>query len=156
MTNILLTGILLSLLALFALLCLAFIAVRRSILAFHAFVAPGQDGTESPVAQIWSLAVKRLVMEFKASLMGARSGEVRGEQAVMGAIVEDTVNAASPLLAAGLSAFPSLRKTLAKNPGLLEFALSKLTTPHAVREVDQSNGKSESGGFAARGGTYGY
>ena len=58
--------------------------------------------------------------------MGQQSGQVRQEKAVEGAIAEDLVRAAHPLAGTLLDAMPELRKTLKRNPGLLDFALSKL------------------------------
>jgi len=58
--------------------------------------------------------------------MGQRSGEVRAERAVEGAIAEDVARNAHPMVGPILDHMPELKKTLRKNPGLLDFALSKL------------------------------
>jgi len=69
---------------------------------------------------------RAVVARIKTSLMGSQSGQVRQEKAVEGAIAEDVARAAHPLAGTLLDAMPELRKTLRKNPHLLDFALSKL------------------------------
>jgi len=91
--------------------------------------AKGPDEA-SPLANVVDVAAdmvaRAVTVRIKTSLMGSQSGEVRQEKAVEGAIAEDMVRAAHPLAGTLLDAMPELRKTLRKNPHLLDFALSKL------------------------------
>jgi len=63
--------------------------------------------------------------------MGKQSGAVRGETAVDADIAEDALSMASPAVSAILSAFPALRRSLRRNPALLDLALSKIASRNA-------------------------
>ena len=94
------------------------------------FVTPKGPDQASPLANVVDVAAdmvaRAVTARIKTSLMGEKSGQVRQEKAVDGAIAEDLARAAHPLAGTLLDAMPELRKTLRKNPGLLDFALSKL------------------------------
>jgi len=94
------------------------------------FVAPKGPEEASPLASVVDvgadMVARAVTARIKTSLMGSQSGQVRAEKAVEGAIAEDMVRAAHPLAGTLLDAMPELRKTLKKNPALLDFALSKL------------------------------
>jgi len=97
---------------------------------FSEFVRPKGPQEASPLASCVDvgadMVARAVTARIKTSLMGSQSGEVRQEKAVEGAIAEDVVRAAHPLAGTLLDAMPELRKTLRKNPQLLDFALSKL------------------------------
>jgi len=105
------------------------------------FVTPKGPEEASPLANVVDVAAdmvaRAVTARIKTSLMGSQSGQVRQEKAVDGAIAEDLARAAHPLAGTLLDAMPELRKTLRKNPGLLDFALSKLGAMQA--KTDNSN-----------------
>jgi len=94
------------------------------------FCSPKGPEEASPLANVVDvgadMVARAVTARIKTSLMGSQSGQVRQEKAVDGAIAEDMARAAHPLAGTLLDAMPELRKTLRKNPGLLDFALSKL------------------------------
>jgi len=107
---------------------------RRKIgqleLTVRSFVTPKGPDEASPLANVVDVGsdmVARAIMaRAKTTFMGQLSGQVRQEKAVEGAIAEDVARNAHPLAGTLLDAMPELRKTLRKNPQLLDFALSKL------------------------------
>jgi len=103
--------------------------IRRLEATIREFVTPkGEEA--SPLASVVDvgagMVARAVTAQIKTSLMGQQSGQVRQEAAVNGAIAEDLARAAHPLAGTLLDAMPELKKTLRKNPGLLDFALSKL------------------------------
>jgi len=104
--------------------------VRELEATLRVFVTPKGPDQASPLASCVDVAAdmvaRAVTARIKTSLMGSQSGQVRQEKAVEGAIAEDMVRAAHPLAGTLLDAMPELRKTLKKNPQLLDFALSKL------------------------------
>jgi len=94
------------------------------------FVTPKGPEEASPLANVVDvgadMVARAVTARIKTSLMGSHSGEVRQEKAIDGAIAEDVARAAHPLVGTLLDHMPELRKTLRKNPGLLDLALSKL------------------------------
>lgn len=105
--------------------------VRDLQTTLRAFITPTGPEEASPLASVVDvgadMVARACVARIKTSLMGSQSGQVRQEKAVEGAIAEDMVRAAHPLAGTLLDAMPELRKTLKKNPQLLDFALSKLS-----------------------------
>ena len=102
---------------------------------FQRFITPVDEKTGSPAYQLFgamSDAFSRsLLAQFRASFMGKQSGAVRGETAVDADIAEDALSMASPAVSAILSAFPALRRSLRRNPALLDLALSKIASRNA-------------------------
>ena len=121
------------------------------------FVTPKGPEEASPLANVVDvgadMVARAVTARIKTSLMGQQSGLVRQEKAVDGAIAEDLARAAHPLAGTLLDAMPELRKTLRKNPGLLDFALSKLasmqqtapTTTTLVSKPNPNNGSKING-----------
>ena len=101
------------------------------------FVTPKGPDEASPLASCVDvgadMVARAVTARIKTSLMGEKSGQVRQERVVEGAIAEDLARAAHPLAGTLLDAMPELRKALRKNPGLLDFALSKLVTKQTGR-----------------------
>jgi len=104
--------------------------IRELQSTIRVFVTPKGPEEASPLASVVDvgadMVARAVTARIKTSLMGSQSGQVRQEKAVDGAIAEDMARAAHPLAGTLLDAMPELRKTLRKNPGLLDFALSKL------------------------------
>lgn len=80
---------------------------------------------------------RAIMMQAKATFMGKQSGEARGKTAVAGDIAIDSV-AGSPI-ATILDSFPSLKKSIRRNPALLDMALSFLS-----KNGSNNNGSSSS------------
>jgi len=104
--------------------------VRELQSTIREFVTPKGPESASPLANVVDvgadMVARAVTARIKTSLMGGQSGQVRQEKAVDGAIAEDMARAAHPLAGTLLDAMPELRKTLRKNPALLDFALSRL------------------------------
>lgn len=91
------------------------------------FIRPGEDGKGSPFSQVAAgiaeLMAQSLVASLKATLMGAQSGKVRKENAIDAdtklALIENTDLGQMALK------IPGLRSFAKKNPGIIDFALSK-------------------------------
>jgi len=105
--------------------------IRELQTTFGEFVRPKGPDEASPLANCVDvgadMVARAVTARIKTSLMGSQSGQVRQEKAIEGAIAEDMVRAAHPLAGTLLDAMPELRKTLKKNPALLDFALSRLS-----------------------------
>ena len=95
------------------------------------FLAPSAPGKTSPAADLVeagsAILSRALVAQAKATFMGVQSVKNRLESGVEGALSEDLISAAHPLAGALLKSFPAVRGYLKKNPGIIDFALSKLT-----------------------------
>jgi len=111
--------------------------IRDLTSTLRVFVTPKGPEEASPLASVVDvgadMVARAITARIKTSLMGQQSGQVRQEKAVDGAIAEDLARAAHPLAGTLLDAMPELRKTLRKNPGLLDFALSKLGAVQAAQ-----------------------
>jgi len=137
--NIALTGLVLAQTILLGTLAWLFRAKVQEINGIiRAFVTPKGPDQASPLADVVDVGadmVARAVMaRAKTTFMGQASGAIRQEKAVDGAIAEDVARASHPLAGTLLDAMPELRKTLRKNPQLLDFALSKLGGMMANKE----------------------
>lgn len=117
--------LLLNLVTIFALVLL-FVKSRRIVLDF---ILPEGEGKPSPLAQAVDVAcsflARALIAQSKGFLMGLQSGQQRAEKAVKGDIAEGIVSQ-NPL-GALLMSFPALKKTLRRNPALLDMALGNLS-----------------------------
>jgi len=104
--------------------------IRELQSTLREFVTPKGPEEASPLASVVDvgadMVARAVTSRIKTSLMGSQSGQVRQEKAVEGAIAEDIARAAHPLAGTLLDAMPELRKTLRKNPALLDFALARL------------------------------
>jgi len=104
--------------------------IRELQSTLREFVTPKGPEQPSPLADVVDvgadMVARAVTARIKTSLMGQQSGQVRQERAVEGAIAEDMVRAAHPLAGTLLDSMPELKKTLKRNPALLDFALSKL------------------------------
>lgn len=127
--SIILSGILLVNVLIFTLLCVSLFRVARVYSELRAFVSPVSDGQPSPLATaIDALAIsfaRAAVAQAKAHLMGAKGVDARQEAAVTGDIGLDLLGQ-NPMVAAALDRMPNLKRTLRRNPALIDLALRKL------------------------------
>lgn len=128
--NILIGAILIVNVALVGLVLFCMIRVRAVYRDMIGFVTSPGNNEPSPLARTVEAAgdmlARSLVAQAKGAFMGKQSGEARAETAIAGDIAEDLINARSPMIGALLNSFPTLKKTIRRNPQLLDLALSKL------------------------------
>lgn len=141
--NLLIASLLLVQIAFIGLICAHFRRKVRDLQStLREFVTPKGPDEASPLANVVDvgadMVARAVTARIKTSLMGGQSGQVRQEKAVEGAIAEDMVRGAHPLASTLLDAMPELRKTLRKNPALLDFALSKLGAMQAPKPEAQT------------------
>lgn len=123
------------LLALIALLLAGYVAgcallalrIRSIYNNFLAFIVPADDKSESPASLLYAMLIKRLAVELKVTIMGSMGGKAKGEAYAEQAVMQDMVEAENPAIGAIMTAFPSLGKSLRKNPALMSYALSKIS-----------------------------
>lgn len=143
LTNILLTSILVLLLLVIVAISIIFFRAYR---AFNVFISPSEPGKPSPMALAVDAAsafiARALLAQFKGFLMGLQSGQSRGEKAIQGDLIEGL--AAQNPIAAVLMSFPALRKSLRRNPSLMDVALSALSNKMGLSH--SSNGDNEKSG----------
>lgn len=141
--NLLLTLILLTNLAVLACLLVAFIKISRAYAVavrrvedlyeqFRDFISPGPADSEgkpapSPFAavclEISDMLARALVARVKTTFMGKASGEARAEASLDTDIALDLAAQQNPV--AGLiGQIPGVRKTLKRNPQLLDAAIN--------------------------------
>lgn len=140
--NILLTSILIVCGAILGILSLFAWRLMRLQNVFRDFVTPVDEKTPSALAKTTDIMAcmiaRAIVAQAKTTLMGMQSGQVRAETA----IAENVLEGSNPAIGALLSSFPALKKTLRRNPALLDMALSRLM-PKISTTVD--NGGSSGG-----------
>lgn len=128
---VLLSGILV-LLMLFAacsfLLFLSISAVFRRVKSdIIEFVTPPAEDKPSRLSKtIDAVAIsfgRAIAAQVKTTLLGARSGIVRGEKAIQGEMAIETAEQ-TPMLSSLLGSFPGLRGSLRKRPELIDIALA--------------------------------
>jgi len=126
MTNILLASILGLMCCGIAAAIIGLVKVRRTL---RSFVEPMGENQSSPLGQVIgstsAAMADAIVNKAKSTFLGIQSGQARAEKALEADIVQDSL-ASNPLLAGIMKSFPALGKTLRRNPGLVEMALSKL------------------------------
>ena len=126
--NILLTAILLINILLLAVFCGVIIKLRG---VYRDITTQTDEKTPSLFTQ-WIMTIadnfsRSLIAQAKATFMGKQSGEARAEKGIDADLAEDSLNLINPGLGAILNSFPALRKTLRRNPALIDLALSKLS-----------------------------
>lgn len=127
--NIILTLIL----AVNAVLLVFFLLFLRKVKAlyeeFQGFVTAPDEKSPSQLANVVALGGDLVASSFankiKASFMGGESGAIRAEKGIDGDIALDIAQQ-NPLVGAALSQFPNLRRTLRRNPAMVDYALQKL------------------------------
>lgn len=130
MTSILLALLLLTNLCIFAIFFVAFRRLQSIHNDFRVFITPEAEGKPSPlgnfVAASADIIARSIVASAKAVFMGVQSGEARANATVDGDIAEGKVGLINPAFGALLNSFPALKKTLRRNPQLVDLAISKL------------------------------
>jgi hypothetical protein len=95
-----------------------------------AFLTPTEKDKPSPVALVWesacSMLSRALMAGLRMTFLNKASADSRAASAIDSAIIQDSTDAANPIAGAILNRFPSLKKTLTRNPGLLDMAISRL------------------------------
>jgi hypothetical protein len=126
--------ILIVILCLTALMCGLFYLFYRKVTYFEgtikAFIQPVDDKTPSQLAKtteiISDMIARSIMAQAKTFMMGLQSGQNRAETAIKGDITEDMINQSSNPLGAILSSFPAVKKSLRRNPQLLDLAMGYL------------------------------
>jgi len=130
--------------------------IRSVFKQFVSFITSTDDKTESPASILYGVLIKRAAVEFKMVLMGSMGGEAKGQAYAEQAVMQDMIQTENPTIAAVISAFPSLGKTLKKNPALLNYAMSKIAGAGAGKPVAAGATSSDNGaGFASNPSKYG-
>lgn len=151
--NTLLAAILLvSLLNLVLFACIT-IAIRAFYRSMSSFLVSPDGKSASPAALVFDALSKSFVERLKLTLMGVVSGTARGQQAVMGEIIEQATASSSPLAAGLMSLLPKSGKLFAKNPMLAQWLLGLVTKQGGHKA--QAAGDGGGSGFAENAGKYG-
>jgi hypothetical protein len=131
MSNLILTFLLLVNVTLLTLVLVFFNRISIIKRQITSFITPESDGKPSPLANsieaISEIFGRSITAQIKTTLMGVESGLVRGSKSVDKAIAEDALRMSNPLISGLLDSFPAVKKTLSKNPALLDLAISQLT-----------------------------
>lgn len=102
-----------------------FVLVRRWKSIITSFVVPANVGEPSPLATIADTVAqmfgRSIAAQLKTTLMGVESGIVRAEKGLQADMAEDVLSQ-SPV-GALLNSFPSVRKSLRRNPQMLDLVL---------------------------------
>lgn len=128
MGNWFLTAILLNGLVQTVILLVVFSKFFMIFREFVSFITPAEENTPSAAGLLWKNMVKSLVTEIKMVFMGLASVQSKAEKRAEAEAVEAGIAVKSPAMAAALGAFPQLRKLFLRNPGLVDYAISKLAT----------------------------
>jgi len=103
---------------------------RKTRRLLREFTVPAGPDEPTPLFSFIDAASQQfsrsLVALAKSQLMGSASAAVRAEKAIEGDLAEDTMNMTNPLIGQLIQQFPTLRKTLRRNPALVNMAVSKL------------------------------
>ena len=148
MGNLLLTSILLVNLSFIVAGILLFNKVRQLYADFRAFVTPIDSKTASPLAQFLeassAIFARSIIAQFKGSLMGSASAQSKSEKDEETSLAIDGLSNINPALGMLVNSTPFLRKTLKKNPALIDFALQQLLkTKNTQLPLNSNNGNSE-------------
>ena len=142
MTNILLTLVLLSNIALLLVFLLSILRVKRVFGEVKAFLTPESEGKPSPLAitvsNISLVFARAITAQVKTTLMGLESGNSRAEKAVQGDLALDIAKQTG--IGALLTQFPTVAKHIRKNPGLVDAALEMFSKMQTRQPDAGSNG----------------
>jgi mannose/fructose/N-acetylgalactosamine-specific phosphotransferase system component IID len=124
--SIILAAILFVVVLQFFLIAYIFFRISRVYNQIRSFVTPEAEGKPSPLANtsqiVADMVGRSIVATIKSTFMSKQSGEARALTAIQGDLAEGALGA-SPL-GALLGSFPALKKTLRRNPALVDMALS--------------------------------
>lgn len=94
------------------------------------FVTPTAEGEFSPLGHaidaVSSQVARAIVAQAKTTFMSSESAVARGKATVEADINQDLLAASNPVIAGIMNMFPTLRKSLRRNPGLTQFAIEKI------------------------------
>lgn len=146
MNSIILAFILTVNVALLAMVLYCILKVSHVFRQVSAFITPEGEGKPSQLAQVTQVAADMLgrgvSASIKATFMGKQKQSNAMEARVDGDIAGDMLSMANPLVGQVLQSFPALKKTLTRNPALLDYALSKLVSGQApAAPVASGNGE---------------
>lgn len=114
----------------------SYLITRRAVLEF---ITPAEPGTPSPLARTIEgasdILARAITARMSTAIMTGSSALSRAAKAVEGDVIEDTVRNASPALDALLTQFPTLKKTLRRNPALVDIGLQAMTRAMAGKEA---------------------
>ena len=123
-----------------------FIFYRRWKRIFTAFITPTAENEASPfgliVDSVSANFARAIAAQAKATFMASQSAAVRGESAIEGDIAVD-VASQNPLVAGILKSFPTLSKSIRRNPALLEYAVAALSKMKAGQSGVPGNNSSD-------------
>jgi hypothetical protein len=71
---------------------------------------------------------RAIVAQAKTTFMAGESAVARGKATVEADINQDLLAQSNPLIGGLLNSFPTLKKTLRRNPGLMNFAMEKMAS----------------------------
>lgn len=141
MTNILLAVILTVLSLLTVIMIIVVLSIKQYSGAINAFITPEEEGKPSPLACVSEafadILARSVVAQAKTTFMGIQSGQARAQKAIEADIAQDMA-AANPLVSGVLDQFPSLKKTLRRNPALIDMAMATLS--NKLQPSTPSNG----------------
>lgn len=104
-----------------------YVIARRT---FRDFITPEAENEPSPFALLVSSSAdvfsRSVAAQVKSTFMAKQGADNRAERVVEADMAEDLLSAKSPFLASLLNSFPTLRKTLRRNPALVDIAAQKL------------------------------
>lgn len=108
----------------------------------RSFVTPIDEKTGSPLAKVTESAAdmiaRSIMAQAKGFMLGLQSGQKRAETAIQADIAEGSGLGASPL-GAVLESFPALKKTLRRNPQLIDMAMGYLSRKKGVAAGSSSD-----------------
>lgn len=127
-----------------------FIKAARLYQDIQYLFTPKGDGLPSPayemVTALAEAGAQALFRQVKTSFGGLKSGEVRAGKAIDADMAEAVLEATNPALATMINAIPGLKKTLRRNPGLIDLAMEKLGGrfgPQAAAPIPANNANNQ-------------
>lgn len=119
-----------------------YVTLRENI---RGFLVPPEKGKPSALAQMTEAmsvqAARAIAAQMKMTFMGKESGDARAQKGIAADIGEDMLQMSNPMIASLLQSFPTLRRTLRRNPGLMDIALSAF----GPKQGDHPNGSNNGG-----------
>lgn len=112
---------------------------------FISFISPIDEKTGSPLSQTASalsdMIARSIMAQAKGFLLGLQSGQNRAEKAIAADVATDNAGALLPNL---LNSFPTLKRSLRRNPQLMDLAMQFLanklgTTGNGHQPVTTAN-----------------
>ena len=141
--NILLTAILLLNAVLLAVILFSFLKVRAVYRDIVAFITPAEENKPSALATlIMTISdnfARSMIAQAKATFMGIQSGNNRAEKAIEADIALDTLAIVNPTISAILNSFPSVKKTVRRNPQMLDAVISRLGSNSQPNEAGNNH-----------------